>query len=81
MAELGTRNPDFLTSSYVLWEPSMDSWGPLAASITGRQVQLEWGLNVTFKSVGTVNRSDSIGAIDMPILSLEGNYNGGAGGH
>ena len=62
----------------------MDSWGPLADSITGRQVQLEWGLKVTFKSVGTVNRSNrsnSIGAIDMPILSLEGHYNGGAGGH
>ena len=44
----------------------------------------EWGLKVTFKSVGTANmsnRSNSIGAIDMPILSLEGNYNGGAGGH
>ena len=37
---------------------------------------------MTFKSVGTVNRSkrsNSIGAIDMPILSLEGNYNGCAG--
>ena len=38
----------------------MDCWGPLAASITGTQVQLEWGLKVTFKSVGTVNRSNSI---------------------
>ena len=46
----------------------MDCWGPSTASITGRQVQLEWGLKVTFKSVGTAanmsNRSNSIGAID-----------------
>ena len=33
----------------------MDSWGPLIASITGIQAPLEWGLKVTFKSVGTVN--------------------------